>query len=219
MIMVLPQTKLSKTISLAVSTIFLTSCIGSSETNGSKRCNPEVYIGLELNSQQDVKLAKTFLHKTSKKADNNLFHIDILTGDDVAYIYSDSYNKKAVRDIIQEKLEKKESSDKALEKAFNRVKNLVIKSKTNEDLYAYIVSSGTSNENTIQQIKQIIDDFASNQTKSKKLHLYLIGLTDENRTLLVDNALKSLPNTKHSSSTFSEWKNHINYNNCLEIFK
>ncbi|MDJ0797873.1 MAG: hypothetical protein QNJ51_13835 [Calothrix sp. MO_167.B12] len=203
------QNILSKSILLAASIILLTSCIDSSE-----KCSPEVYIGLQLNSQQDVKLAKTFLYEASKNADNNLFHVDVFRGDNIAYMFSDPYNKKAIRDIIQKELEEKESNDKALINAFIRVTNLVIDSKNDKDLYAYIVSSGTSDKNTIQQIKKIVDDFAKNQNKLQKLHLYLIGLTTDNRKPIVDTALKSLPNTKALSIRKSEWKSHIEYNDC-----
>lgn len=147
---------------------------------------PTVYVGVQANTEEEKTLAKSFLYEAYKESkDGNTFIVDLLKGDTTVRLLSkSSIDREAILKAI-EKVEDTQSTDLAITSFFQRVKDLSEYENSDEELHAYLISSGTSNEATLTSISKTLEDLG-NSDHQDNVYLYVLGLSEDNRLNISD---------------------------------
>lgn len=167
--------------------------------------SPSVYIGIQANTDEDVALAKDFLQQAYRESRaGNTFHIDLLQGDTTVRLLSKrSVNEAVILDIANQ-IDKTQSTDLAITSFFQRVEDFSEYNTEGQDLHAYFIGTGTSDETTLTNINGILKEIGGIDAP-KDTHFYLVGVSAENRLTMSDafNPLREA--TAFSSRNYSEW--------------
>ncbi|MEM9926699.1 MAG: hypothetical protein AAF915_23610 [Cyanobacteria bacterium P01_D01_bin.50] len=190
-----------------ISSLLLTGCINPQPDN---KCIPsEVYIGIEVNSHEEKRKARKFIRKFYRKfTEENIFHVDLIKNGRVHTIYSNKLDDlKAVQFILDKIKEvkpenKKKNKDKGIIQSFLRIKNLAINNNNNSNFYTYIITKGTSNSSSINEMNFIVKELVESKVNTENIYISLVGLTAKNRLPMV-NTLQHIKNTAKSSGESS----------------
>lgn len=175
----------------------------------------QVYLGIQANTKATAELTEDLLHSIGKRTKGNLMSIDILKGDSAQTIYSNSISKQTLQELREKidpnpntpKMDIIPSSDRALVAGLQRFKDLA-RANPNQEFHAYILTPGTTDETTLEQIKTICQELAS-QTQGDRFHIYLLGLTEENRLKTVSALHPIRANAYSAGQSFSEMQKLI----------
>jgi hypothetical protein len=147
--------------------LILTSCTSD---NSDKK---QAYISYSLGDNKSTDFARNANYEIANNSTPNMgLNIDIMAGDGVKNIYSTSANRPEVQDLDKLLQQESASNDLALIAAVKRIQELA---KTGEPLTAYIVHPGTSDPNTLAEIKHIAEEIAT--SGNKQLKIYLLALS------------------------------------------
>lgn len=173
----------------------------------------QIYIALQPNSPEIAQLTEDFVYSVLRQAKRKqTFDIDLLNGNKSHILRSGSATRKDLGELVKQfdpnektvEIEPTSSTDLALIHSFNRFKNLAISNADRRPFAAYLVTSGTSDPNTIASIHQICQQLAQSG-RTQKVRIYLIGLAPENR-LNMTSALHPLAsNSDSASASYNEW--------------
>ncbi len=128
----------------------------------------QVYLGIQANTKATAQLTEDLLHAIGKRTKGNLMSIDLLKGDSAQTIYSNPISKQTLQELW-EKIEPNPntpemdiipSSDRALVAGLQRFKDLA-QANPNQEFHAYILTPGTTDQTTLEQIKTICQELAS----------------------------------------------------------
>lgn len=170
----------------------------------------QVYLGIQANTKATAELTEDLLHSIGRRIKGNRMTIDILKGDAAQTTYSNPISKQILQELRGKidpnphtpKMDIIPSSDRALVAAFQRFKDLA-RANPNQELHGYILTPGTTDEITLEQIKTICQELAS-QTQGDRFHIYLVGLTEENRLKTVSALHPIRANAYSAGQSFSE---------------
>ncbi len=174
-------------------------CSGNSCTSESPQRT--VYIATAIKNEDDLSFVLNFSYAIAKKIGESTVIVDTLNGQNIENLFSGDASRRSVQDIST-KLKVTPSDDKAIVQAFNRM--LEIGEKNGQrPLYAYILTSGTSNPATLAEIHAISVAFA--KKKVSNVHFYIVGLSPANR-LDLSKATAPLDDfIQFSSASDGEW--------------
>lgn len=192
--------------------VVLACFVGFGLLNGCSVCpdakEPNIYVGIQSNSKEESDFAKKFLLQLSRTIDSdNLIHIDQLKADTFYRPYSSPADRRAISAIVRD-IDVQESSDQSIVQFFQNLKDLASASESSgSDLYAYLLSNGTSNSETLSQISEIVSKMELEGLD--RVQLYLIGSSD-NR-IIMSNSLSVLEGRVNATnSLYGEWQNAVN---------
>jgi hypothetical protein len=127
----------------------------------------------QLKTERAVELSLLFNHKLARKArSHHLLNVDVLSGDAVMNYYSLPAKQRGVLDL-KKYLELTDSSDVALVRAVQRVKESAQRLEGDQHLVVYLLAEGTNDINTIRTIQRIVQEIIPFQ---RKLRVYMMGL-------------------------------------------
>jgi hypothetical protein len=161
-----------------------------------------VYIGMAINNEDELKFDQNFIDAIAKKIGDSKIVFDTLEGNDIRNQFSPNMSSRRSLLELSTKLKVTSSSDKAIVLAFNRM--LEIGEKNGQrPLYAYILTSGTSDPATLAEIHAISVAFA--KKKVPNVHFHIVGLSPTHR-LEMSKAIAPLDDCmKFSSASDGEW--------------
>jgi hypothetical protein len=149
-------------------------------SSNSSQLNTQIYIAYQLKTKQVVDMIPDLNHKFSQNINSASVNVDILKNNQVL---SNSYGPSSEGSIeeLNKQLHLTPSDDRALIKAINRVKKLLKEQQDTyaekQDFSAFIVSEGSKEHTTLEEIRQISQEIADKEPKN--FHLYLIGVNPD----------------------------------------
>lgn len=180
-------------------------------------CEPEIkptiYVALQTNSSENAELAENFMYSLSRQAKRQSFIIDQLKQDQANNIYSNPANRRGLQQIKVDPdpttkiVEPIYSNDQALIQAFQRINDLTDSADV-QPLYVYILTSGTTDPNTLNNIKYLCEKIAK-KANSQNLHVYLIGLNPHNRVPTATALSPIKANSKSAGISYEEWNQFL----------
>ena len=169
-------------------------------------CTPELtkktaYLAIAINNEDELKFVQNFSYVIAKKVGDSKIIVDTLNGQNIENLFSGDASRQSVQDISTN-FKVSPSSDKAIVQAFNRM--LEIGDKNGQrPLYAYILTSGTSDPATLAEIHAISVAFA--KKKVPNVYFHIVGLSPPHR-LEMSKAIAPLDDCiKFSSASDGEW--------------
>jgi thymidylate synthase len=180
-------------------------------------CNQEtkpiIYVALQNNSPENAVLSEDFLYKLARRAKRQFFVIDQLKQDQVHNIYSNPANRRSIQQIEidpnpnTKNIEFTPSNDQALIQAFQRINDLTDRA-TEQPLYVYILTPGTTDITTLNQIKYLCEKIAQ-KPNSNNVHIHLIGLNPHNRVPTSTALSPVKANAKSAGIAYEEWNQFL----------
>lgn len=130
-----------------------------------------LYFAIEANTSEEKLLGQDVLHEASRGLQNgNYVVIDFMKGSQVINLFSDQASTQGIREAMNE-LSQNQSAADAIVKAIDRA----VKLENNSEVAAVIVTSGTSDTDTLSWMTKLIEQLPPTTT------LYFIGLEPGNR--------------------------------------
>ena len=174
-------------------------CSGNSCTSESTQST--VYIAIAINNEDELRFVQNFIYAIAKKVSDSTIIVDTLNGQNIENLFSGEASRRSVQDISTT-LKVTPSNANAIVQAFNRMLEIGDKNRQ-RPLYAYILTSGTSDPATLAEIHSISVAFA--KKKVPNVHFHIVGLPPAHR-LEMSKAIAPLDDCmKFSSASDGEW--------------
>ena len=190
-----------------------------SSTQCDRQSSKHIYLGIQLNSPEMAQLSDSIYHQVTRRGGKGKrFSIDLLDGNEANNFFSNTASRKDLRELRKHPdfdrdrqtpgLDPIPSDDEALIAGFQRAKDLIVSNGGREEFSAYIVTSGTTNPDTIAKIRYICQQLAAEGDKTGDYRLYVIGL-DSSKRLSTVSALSPIAAHAVAANGEGEWEDLI----------
>ena len=190
-----------------------------SSTQCDRQSSKHIYLGIQLNSPEMAQLSDRIYHQVTRRGGKGKrFTIDLLKGDRANNLFSSTASRKDLRKLRKHPdfdrdrqtpgLDPIPSDDEALIESFQRAKDLIVRNGGQGEFFAYIVTSGTTNPDTIAKIRYICQQLAAEGDKTGDYRLYVIGL-DSSKRLSTVSSLSPIAAHAVAANSEGEWEDLI----------